>query len=370
MTVSGDDPGPASPAPRPQPELRRRWIAAALALVLLVTVVVTALAFNRALLGAGASPSETAQPTATTSPTETPTPTPPPPPPPPPAPEPEPPRTAMNILLIGSDIRGNAREAEAQRQATGQRPDHRSDVLMLVHIPADRQRIYGISFMRDLWVNIPGYGGSKINSALEVGGVPLVTQTVGALLNAPIDHTVMVDFEGFKRLTDTLGGIEVDVKVPFTSTHDSRRPFPAGINHLDGFGALEFVRERYAFSDGDYQRVRNQQTFLRSVLAKLVKNGTAADPNAARNLIGAVAPYLIVDSGFDAGKMAWLAYSLRGLPPENAIFFTLPTAGTGFSSTGQSIVLQNPGATAAVGAALREGRIGEYVEANGLLGGN
>ncbi|MGX9900037.1 LCP family protein [Arthrobacter sp. SA17] len=276
----------------------------------------------------------------------------------------------MNILLIGSDIRGNAREAEDTRSATGQRPNHRADALMVIHVPADRHGIYGFSLMRDLWVNIPGYGGAKINSSLEIGGVGLVTETVSTLLNSPIHHTVMVDFEGFKRLTDTLGGIEVDVKVPFTSTHDGRHTFPPGVQILNGVMALEFVRERYAFSDGDYQRVRNQQTFIRSVLAQVNKTAAASDPGAAGRLVLAVLPSVIVDQSWDATSLAWLAYSLSKVPPENVILFTLPTAGTGFSSDGQSIVLQDPAATAAAGAALAEGRIGEYILANGLAAGN
>jgi anionic cell wall polymer biosynthesis LytR-Cps2A-Psr (LCP) family protein len=198
----------------------------------------------------------------------------------------------------------------------------------------------------------------------------LVAETVGTLLGAPIDHTVMVDFEGFRALVYQLGGIEVDVKVPFTSSSDSHHYFEAGPNHLFGNEALEFVRERYAFSDGDYQRVRNQQAFLRAVLARVQKANWILDPPAARNLVGSVFPFVTVDPSFDPSALAWLAFSLRGTAPENVIFFTLPTAGTGFSADGQSIVLQDPAATAAVGAAMAEGRIAEYVAANGLQGGN
>jgi LCP family protein required for cell wall assembly len=274
----------------------------------------------------------------------------------------------MNILLIGSDIRGNAREAEAARSATGQQPDHRADALVLIHIPADRHAVYGVSLMRDLWVNIPGYGGSKINASLEAGGVPLVTQTVGSLLNTPIHHTVLVDFEGFRWMVNAVGGIDVDVTVPFTSSTESHHYFPPGVNHMLGNEALEFVRERYAFSDGDYQRVRDQQAFLRAVLTQAHQKNWLADPAAARSLVTQVFPLMTVDESMDATSLAWLAYSLRSTG--QVIFFTLPTAGTGFSPDGQSIVFQDPAATAAVGAAIAEGRIGEYVAANGLAAGN
>ena len=75
---------------------------------------------------------------------------------------------------MGSDSRGDFRAEEAQA-AAGSPADQRADVLMLVHIPADRQKVYGISIMRDTWVDIPGYGEAKINAGLELGGVPLMT---------------------------------------------------------------------------------------------------------------------------------------------------------------------------------------------------
>ena len=163
----------------------------------------------------------------------------------------------------------------------------------------------------------------------------------------------------------------MDVRLPFTSTHDSRHHFPAGVNKLDGATALEFVRERKAFRvDGDFQRVRNQQAFLRSVLAQAVKDGTLTSRDAARQLVTTVLPYLWLDPGFTAPALESLGFSLRSMEAGNAVFFTLPTAGYGRSTTGQSIVLPDQAAIAAVGAALRENRLGEYVTANGLQGGN
>ncbi|WP_306915586.1 LCP family protein [Arthrobacter sp. V4I6] len=283
-----------------------------------------------------------------------------------PTPEPEPPPVALNILLVGSDSRVNAR-AEA---ASGARSDQRSDVLVFIHLPADRQSVYGISIMRDLWVDIPGYGAAKINAALELGGVPLQALTVSALLGQRIDHTVMLDFEGFSALTDALGGVVVDVKLPFSSTVDTRYYFPPGANRLNGAQALSFVRERHAFVDGDYQRVRNQQTFLKAALAKLLNEGGLADRNTVRELVRTVLPHVTLDASFTLASLEHLAYSLRSTAPGRGVFFTLPTAGTGTSRDGQSIVLQDPAATAAVSAALAGQTLAEYVAANNLQNGN
>lgn len=265
----------------------------------------------------------------------------------------------VNVLVIGSDIRGNAKEATKQAAKSGGRVDHRADTLMLMHIPADRKKVYGISIMRDLWVDIPGYGGSKINASLEIGGTALVAKTVGNLLNTRIHHTVMVDFDTFRSIVDGLGGIEVNVSAPFTSTHDSKHSFSQGVNRLNGQQALEFVRERYAFSDGDYQRVRNQQEFIRAVMAKLRSSGVLKDAGKTLAFITKVAPKLILDNGLDVMKLAGLAYAMRDIDPRSASFMTLPTAGTGVSGDGQSIVLPDYNGIAQVADALAKNRMGQ-----------
>lgn len=265
---------------------------------------------------------------------------------------------------MGSDIRGNANEAVQRQQSTGERSDHRADMIMLIHIPADRTRVYGISIMRDTYVTIPGYGGSKINAGLEVGGPQRVVDTVRSLLNIPIHHWVMMDFQGFKVLTEAVGGVDVNVAVPFTSTHDTGQSFAPGVNKLGGQAALEFVRERYAFSDGDYQRVRNQQEFVRGIMAKLISAGTLVDPGAAIRVISYVSPHLTVNPEFNMTAMASLAYALRGTDPNAAFMMTLPTAGTS-SVGGQSIVVPDYGGISALADALASDGMAGYAAARG-----
>ncbi|GAC1606105.1 MAG: hypothetical protein NVS3B6_18990 [Pseudarthrobacter sp.] len=340
---------------------RRRVVAVLLSLLLVAVVAVSSLVFNR-------PPAEVAVPEATATATATPTPSgTPSPPAPAPAPPPEPiaelSAVPINILLIGSDSRGNAREQAAITQSTGAYQDQRSDSLMLVHVPADRQSVHVVSIMRDLYVNIPGYGTSKINDSLQVGGIPLVAKTVADLMGTPIDHTIMLDFNGFRSLTDNLGGIDVDVTLRFQSTHDTEHVFTPGINHLDGQAALEFVRERYAFADGDYQRVRNQQTFLRAVLARLTRDGVLHDVTAVRALVNFAGNYLTVDQGFDPVGVAVLAYAMRNINPNSFVSLTLPTAGPGIGPGGASVILPDYDGIAQVAAALREGRLPEYISA-------
>lgn len=345
---------------------RRRWIAALLALALVAVAVVAVISLNRpapeAQPAATQSEPPSPSPSEAPSPSETPSEAPPPAPAPPPPPEPIPdlPAVPMNVLVIGSDMRGVAKDAAAHTAATGEAMDHRSDTLMLVHVPADRRTLYIVSINRDTWVDIPGFGGgAKINAGLQYGGIDMTTQTVQQLLGITIDHTLMLDFGGLKVLVDGLGGIDVNVPIPFQSTHDTGHVFGPGVNHLDGQAALEFSRERYAFSDGDFQRVRNQQILLKAILSRLTAGGVLNDVNAVRSLVGFASCCLTVDKGFDPVQAAILAYSLRNLDVNAIGTMTLPTAGAGFVA-GQSVLFPDYGAINAVGAALREGRIGEF----------
>ncbi|WP_415856275.1 LCP family protein [Sinomonas sp. G460-2] len=278
----------------------------------------------------------------------------------------------MNILVLGSDISGSAREATEQQEATGGSAPQDADTIMLIHVPADRHQIYGISIMRDNWVNIPGYGVMKINAGLQLAGPKLVVATVESLLHTHIDHYVMTDFGGLKAFVDAVGGVDVDVPIPFTATvpftaaPGTEHTFTQGINHVDGEAALQFVRERHAFVDGDYQRVRDQQAFVRALMVRLLSTGTVRDAASAIRIVAIASFVLTVDQGFDPTTLATLAYALRVTDPAASVFFTLPTAGTGFSANGQSIVLPDYGGIAEVAAALAADRLGDYAAAHGL----
>lgn len=275
-------------------------------------------------------------------------------------------KTAINVLVMGSDSRG-ATETDA---VNGTATDQRADALILMHIPVDRKNIYAISIMRDLWVNIPGHGEAKINAALALGGTPLMIQTVESIFKQRIDHVAMVDFEGFKGLTDAMGGVDVNIKVPFSSSSLNGRHFGSGQNTLNGDEALAFVRERYAYADGDYQRVRNQQDYLKAVIKKSIDGQTLANPVTVSNMVAALSPFVSVDKSLDAATLGSLALELKDVRQQNTVMFTLPTRGTGTSTDGQSIVLTHPEAIQHVSDALATDTVGEYVAANHFQNGN
>lgn len=235
---------------------------------------------------------------------------------------------AQNILLLGSDTRGAI--TGSLDSASG----NRSDTMMVVHISADRKDIQVMSIMRDSWVTIPGRGEAKVNAALAYGGVPLVIQTVESLIDTRIDHVAIVDFAGFKGITDALGGVTVNNAIAFDRQGEH---FAQGPLNLNGTEALAFVRERYAFRDGDYQRVRNQQAFIKAVMDKTLSGETLTNPVTISNLVGAIAPYMAVDEGLNSAYAAGLGFELRDIRSDDVTFFTMPTLGTG-NLNGQSIV--------------------------------
>lgn len=239
--------------------------------------------------------------------------------------------TSQNILLMGSDTRGQVGENIDDVKGS------RSDTMMVVHISAKRDSVHVMSIMRDSWVDIPGHGKNKMNAALSLGGVPLAVQTVEGLIGSRIDRVALVDFEGFKGITAALGGVEVDNPAAFTSSHRAAHHFPQGTIVLNDEEALAFVRERYAFNDGDYQRVRNQQIFIKGVLRKILSTETLTNPLTINNLVSSIAPFLTVDSGFTSSYAGGLGLELRNVRMENMVFFTIPTLGTGTQGK-QSVV--------------------------------
>jgi LCP family protein required for cell wall assembly len=238
---------------------------------------------------------------------------------------------SQNILLLGSDARSDISDDIDDIGGT------RSDSMMVVHISADRSSIHVMSIMRDSWVDIPGRGMDKMNAALAYGGVPLAVQTIEGLIGSRIDRVAIVDFEGFKGITDALGGVDIDNPVAFTSYHMPGKTFPLGPNTLDGDEALAFVRERYAFNDGDYQRVRNQQIYIKGVMREVLSAETLTNPVTINSLVASIAPFLPVDRDFTSAYAAGLGVELRNIRMEDVTFFTMPTVGTGMQGT-QSVV--------------------------------
>jgi len=267
---------------------------------------------------------------------------------------------SMNILMLGVDHAADDSDGSA---ALSGAVEQRSDSMMLVHIPEDRSQVYVMSMVRDMYVDIPGYGKNKLNAAVSLGGVPLLMRTVEGLFDTKIDHVAMVDFEGFKELSTALGGVTVDNDIPFTA-NDTDYFYPVGSIELEGDRALRFVRERKSFTNGDYQRVANQRKFIAAAANKLLSSDTLTNPVKLYDIVDTVSPYLTFDEDFDAATLVGLGLQLKNVDTRNMAMFTLPTAGTSTTADGQSIELASELAIAQIGEALRTDTMQKYLEEN------
>lgn len=256
------------------------------------------------------------------------------------------------VLLLGADSRPGGR-ADVGVEGV------RADTIMLVHLPEDGGEAYVISVLRDTWVPIPGVGEAKINAALDLGGVPLMVGTVEDLFGTRVDQVAEVDFAGFQALTDALGGVTVDVPQDFVSNEGMT--FEQGPEHMDGERALEFVRERKAFEDGDFQRVENQRNYVRAALERLLGPQTLLNPVRLHTVVSDFSPYLTVSEGLDAAWIAGLAPDLAGLSAGELRMTTAPDRGLGVSPDGQSVVLPDREAMAGIGAAVAADDLGGYL---------
>ncbi len=224
----------------------------------------------------------------------------------------------VTFLLVGSDTRVTAQEGAA---AGG-----RSDAIMLARLSGDRQHAQLISIPRDSWVDIPGHGPDKINAAYAYGGPTLLIQTVEQLTAVRIDHYLAIDFEGLIQVTDDLGGVDVVVA---ESTRNGPYSFSTGVNHLSGDQARWYLAQRYGLPGGDFDRVRRQQQYLQSMFTKLFDSDAFTDPSRLDAALLTVTNAVAVDEQLGNTEMLSLAYSLRGLTPDDVDFFTAPTMGTG-----------------------------------------
>ena len=173
-----------------------------------------------------------------------------------------------SILLIGQDKQG-----DQTRQ--------RSDSMILATLDKDQGTISLTSFMRDLYVAIPGYSSTRINAAYAYGGMELLDETLEENFGVQIDGNVEVDFEVFKVLVDKVGGIDLELtqaEADYICGRDQSVLYPQplrtdwdlqeGVNHLDGEQALIHARNR-SIGNSDYRRTERQQDVLKAAFAKI-----------------------------------------------------------------------------------------------------
>ena len=245
-----------------------------------------------------------------------------------------------NILLMGSDTRDFKGGAKFGSEIAGAR----SDTTILVHIGEDGQHATLVSIPRDTYAHIPACKTAngvsspqwnKFNVAFTIGGPSCTIALVENLTHLNIDHFVVVNFAGFQRMVDALGGVSVCL------THgidDPVRTNPAtggkigsglvigpGRHTLHGKDALGFVRSRYAVGDGsDLGRIKNQQVFLSSMIRKATSTGLLFHPLSLYHFLNAATKSIETDPGFGLPQLKSLAGKLHGLKPGKVGLLTVP----------------------------------------------
>ena len=238
------------------------------------------------------------------------------------------PGRAQNWLLVGSDRRADqATTGRDANEPLWRYGAQRADTIMLVHLPADRGRIYMVSFPRDAWVPIQGHGNAKLNAAFSFGGPPLLIATIERLTGVRVDHFAILDFDGFKSMTDALGGVTVRVA---QMVRDPARKvvWPAGTHHLDGARALDFVRQRHNLPGGDLGRIKRQQAFLKALAGQVVDRGTLANPLKLNAFLEASTKAVSVDESLTISRLRSMALQFRSVRASDVAFVTAPIAGS------------------------------------------
>lgn len=206
------------------------------------------------------------------------------------------PQNKVNIMVMGVDERGD--------------DVGRSDTLFVMTIDTKTKEVAMLSIPRDTRIKIPGKSWDKINHAYAFGGHKLTQQAVEGLLGIKIDHHIMIDIAGFKKIIDAIGGVTIDVekRMYYTDPYDDDgglvidlRP---GVQHMDGRTAIQYVR--YRDEEGDIGRVERQQKFLKAVMNEV------ATPSVLTKIPGIIKEVSsVVKSDMSASEMLSLAKILN-----------------------------------------------------------
>lgn len=164
----------------------------------------------------------------------------------------------VNILLIGQDARPGEIRA-------------RSDTMMLVTFNKAKKTITMTSFLRDLYVQIPGYADNKLNVTYVLGGMELLNDTLEKNFGVQVDGNVEVSFDRFAEVIDLLGGVDMELRedeANYINSNSGRYELQAGMQHLDGEQALLYSRIRKLDPDGDFSRTNRQRKVINALIEK------------------------------------------------------------------------------------------------------
>jgi LCP family protein required for cell wall assembly len=260
-----------------------------------------------------------------------------------------------DFLIVGMDSRAGANA----NMGAGDADDAggaRSDTVMLVNIPANRKRVVAVSFPRDLaitpmqceaWNPDTGKYGpvldqktgklgpkivtteTKLNSTFSFGGPKCLVKEIQKLSGLSINRFIAIDFVGFARMVEALGGVEVCSTTPLQDYELGTVLEHSGRQRIDGPTALNYVRARQVTTEfnGDYGRIKRQQLFLSSLLRSLISEDTLTSPNKLNSVVNMFINSSYVDN-VQTKDLVQLGQSLQGMAAGHITFMTVPTGVT------------------------------------------
>ncbi|MFD3453039.1 LCP family protein [Streptomyces sp. NPDC058691] len=240
---------------------------------------------------------------------------------------------SMDILVLGSDSRSGANAEAGGGEDDG---TARSDTAMIVHVYPGHRRASVVSIPRDTLVDrpscaqpgggtAPAVANEMFNEAYAVGGPACTVKTVETMTGIRMDHYMEVDFTGFQRLIDALGGVSVTTSRAI-SDDESHLHLPAGTHHLNGKQALGLVRTRHGVGDGsDLGRIRLQQAFMKALVDRVDSIGVLGSPARLYKIASTATGAITTDSELaSVKKLVGLGESLKGLGSKNISMVTMP----------------------------------------------
>jgi LCP family protein required for cell wall assembly len=266
---------------------------------------------------------------------------------------------SQDILVLGSDSRSGGNKRLGGGADDG---GARADTAMLIHVHKGRTSAGVVSIPRDTLVDRPACvdrSGKRqpaerdvmFNSAYAAGGAACTVKTVESMSGIRVDHFVEVDFTGFRRMVDALGGVEVTTNKKI-SDPDSHLRLAAGTHRLDGEQALGLVRTRHGVGDGsDLGRIQLQQAFVKALVEQVKEVGVLSHPKRLYDLANTATKSVTTDSGLGSvTSLASFASGLKDVSPSHLSMTTLPV---GYDPDNPNRVLVDEDEAALVWSALR-----------------
>jgi LCP family protein required for cell wall assembly len=240
-----------------------------------------------------------------------------------------------NILVLGSDTRAGGNKKLGGGTDDG---SARSDTAMIVHIYKGHKKASVVSIPRDTLIDRPSCTDTKgdkhpaaqsvmFNSAYSTGGAACAVKTVESITDLRMDHYLEVDFAGFQKLIDDLGGVEITTTKSIDDP-DSHLKLKAGTHTLDGKQALGLVRTRHGVGDGsDLGRIQLQQAFIKALVNQIKDVGVFSNPKKLLDLAETATKTVTTDSDLGSvNKLASFASGLQGISPSHMHMVTMPVA--------------------------------------------